>query len=150
MIRHLQQTDIADCMGIAAKGWGPLVGSLAQVDLQEAFGQAPWRPTFYVAERGEVVGFAAYGCSWIGYSVYSLTWVCVDPKHRRQGIASSLVYRCLKDLRPFARTVLLMTRDAMGLYEKFGFRAVSTHPAENGDDGIETLMVLDMKNVRGL
>lgn len=140
-IRTLEQRDVPACMGVAAVCWEKLIGAMAQADLNEAFGTSPWKPVFYVADRcGDIVGFAAYGCTWVGYNVYSLTWVCTRPQDRGHGIATALVTKCLDDLRPVARMVTLLTEHAESLYKKFGFQTVYRLPAETGP-GTEAMMV---------
>ncbi|MBI4604147.1 MAG: GNAT family N-acetyltransferase [Planctomycetes bacterium] len=80
----------------------------------------------FAAERGErLVGTATTtrhgaGSAWIGM-------VLVDPAHRRLGIATALMLRCLERLEAAgARSVLLdATPAGRPLYERLGFRPVA-------------------------
>ena len=132
-IRMMQRQDIPACRRLASIGFGSLFGELAHVDFNEMFGSAAWRPTFYVCEiANKIVGMGAYNIAWLGYGIYSLTWLAVHPEHRRKGIATALIERRLADLRPLARLILTETprEEVAVLYERLGFRRVLMIPGE--------------------
>lgn len=141
-IRLMERGDIPACMVLAAHGWGPLFGGVSHVDFNEAFGPG-WRPTFYVAatDAGGAVGMCAHNIAWLGYGIYSLTWLTVHPAFRGRGIASRLVDRCLQDLRPIARLILAETPSdqVWRLLERRGFEPLKSIPAEQ-DGTIEQLL----------
>lgn len=146
-IRLLEPRDVPDVRTVISHTLGKRTAEMAHVDLNEAFGPGAWRPTFYVAEmeatRG-IVGVAAYNTTWLAYGTYALSWVNVDPWVQGCGIGTSLVKRCLRDLRPIARLVLLTTETEADWYAKhFGFVALKQQPGEN--DQTETLMALDIR-----
>lgn len=143
-IRLMERRDIPACTELAAIGFGPLFGSLAHVDFNEAFGSAAWRPTFYIAEDSDIIaGMGAYNIAWLGYGIYSLTWLVVSPRYRRQGIASGLVDRRLKDLRPIARLILTETPsdDVATLYERRGFKRILTISGERDRESIPEVLL---------
>jgi GNAT superfamily N-acetyltransferase len=140
----LEPKDIPACVCLAVQGFGPFIGHLAHVDLNEAFHSGAWRPTFYVAEiKGSIVGMGAYNISWLGYRIYSLTWLVVAPEFRRHGVGGELINRRLDDLKPMARLILLETprEEVARLYEhKHGFRRLLTIPGECERERAEILL----------
>jgi GNAT superfamily N-acetyltransferase len=73
----------------------------------------------YLADTRQQVGFARVVTDGATFS-----WVCdvfVDPAHRGHGLGKRLVAEILAHPRIAAGTVYLGTKDAHGLYEKFGF-----------------------------
>ncbi|MGW2522713.1 GNAT family N-acetyltransferase [Streptomyces sp. NPDC001617] len=59
----------------------------------------------------------------------SFAWLCdvyVDPSVRGKGVGTALVTAVREHLRPYGmRRVMLATRDAHGVYEKVGFKALA-------------------------
>lgn len=139
MIRLMERRDIPACIDLASSGFGSLFGSLAHVDFNEMFGAAAWRPTFYVMDLGsKIVGMGSYNISWLGYGIYSLTWLVVHTDFRRQGIASALVDRRLQDLETTARLILAETPSEIvaSLYERRGFHRLMAIPIERNRDAV--------------
>ncbi len=135
-IRLMERRDIPACMALAAHGWGPLFGGMSHVDFNEAFGPG-WRPTFYVADvGGDAAAMCAYNIAWLGYGIYSLTWLVVHPVYRKCNLASALVDRCLADLRPLARVILAETPSPIvrGLLERRGFEPWRSIAGERGGE----------------
>jgi GNAT superfamily N-acetyltransferase len=73
-------------------------------------------------------GLQAGVCRWVTDGV-SFAWLCdvfVDRAHRGSGLGTFMVgVACTHELVRDIRLHLLATRDAHGLYEKFGFAAVA-------------------------
>uniref|UniRef100_UPI00405653D6 GNAT family N-acetyltransferase n=1 Tax=Acetatifactor sp. TaxID=1872090 RepID=UPI00405653D6 len=78
----------------------------------------------YDAE-GHLIGFARVVTDYV--SIYYLCDVIVDQAHRGQGIGKALVETIVDDERFVGIGALLKTRDAHGLYEKYGFQDVDCH-----------------------
>jgi GNAT superfamily N-acetyltransferase len=89
-------------------------------DIVERQIQSAWRVVgAYEQRSGEMVGFAR--ASSDGYAHAYLADVFVLPPHRGQGLGGRLV-RAMVEEGPGARFLwMLHTRDAEGLYAKFGF-----------------------------
>jgi ribosomal protein S18 acetylase RimI-like enzyme len=143
-IRTLEPRDLPGCVRLAVSGFGPFIGHLAHVDLNEAFSSNAWRPTFYVAEIDKnLVGMGAYNIAWLGYGIYSLTWLTVAPEFRRRGIAAALIDRRLADLKPMARLILVETprEELARFYEKkYSFQRLMNIPGELARDNLEVLL----------
>ncbi len=73
----------------------------------------------YEKRTGKQVGFARIVTD--GATVAWLGDVIVDEAHRKRGLGKLLVARAVELMEKNATTCLLATRDAHGLYEKFGF-----------------------------
>lgn len=76
-------------------------------------------------EAGQLIGFARVVTDYV--SIYYLCDVIVDQAHRGQGIGKALVETIVNDERFEGMGALLKTRDAHGLYEKYGFQDVDSH-----------------------
>ena len=96
-----------------------------------------------VREAGDIVG---YLCVWeIGDEIH-ITNVAVHPKHRRQGIARTLLGGVLtearaRDLRLIVLEVRPSNREAIGLYESFGFRVTGRRRGYYYDTGEDALVM---------
>jgi GNAT superfamily N-acetyltransferase len=73
----------------------------------------------YEKHTGTQVGFARIVTD--GATVAWLGDVIVDEAHRQKGLGKLLVSRVVELMEKNGTTCLLATRDAHGLYEKFGF-----------------------------
>lgn len=74
----------------------------------------------YAAETGAQVGFARVVTDGVTFA-----WLCdvyVAPEHRGHGLGKRLVTAVLQHPRVIGTKVHLGTRDAHGLYERFGFQ----------------------------
>ncbi len=73
----------------------------------------------YEKRTGKQVGFARIVTD--GATIAWLGDVIVDEAHRKRGLGKLLVSRVVELMEKNGTTCLLATRDAHGLYEKFGF-----------------------------
>ncbi len=122
--------------------------------VEEASFTNPWTREMYLAElqhrdvsfiyvardrQGTVVGFCAF---WRVHDELHINNIAVDPAHRREGVASSLLTAVLRDgAQAGASRATLEVRQsntvARQLYERFGFtvagirRGYYTHPDED-------------------
>jgi N-acetylglutamate synthase-like GNAT family acetyltransferase len=70
------------------------------------------------------------GCARAVTDTCTFAWICdvvVAPGHRRRGLGKALVERLLAHLDVTRTRKVLVTKDAQGLYRKFGFER---HPSE--------------------
>jgi ribosomal-protein-alanine N-acetyltransferase len=81
-------------------------------------------------------------------SRYADTWhlmnIAVDPPVRRRGIATALMARLLEAAGPEATYTLEVrpsNREAIDLYERFGFRGAGTRPHYYQDTGEDALIM---------
>ena len=76
-------------------------------------------------EEENLVGFARVVTDFV--SIWYLCDVIVDEKHRGQGIGKMLISAVTSDERFAKASALLKTKDAHGLYRKYGFCDVDTN-----------------------
>jgi len=74
---------------------------------------------FGVFLDNQQIGFARVVSDFA--TIYWLCDVLINNKHRGKGLGKKLVERIVNDLRFVNLTGILATRDAHGLYEKYGF-----------------------------
>jgi ribosomal-protein-alanine N-acetyltransferase len=94
-------------------------------------------------EDGVIVG---YLCVWEIADEIHITNVAVHPAHRRQGIARALLSGVLiearaRDLRLIVLEVRPSNREAIGLYESFGFRVTGRRRGYYYDTGEDALVM---------
>ena len=114
----------------------------------------PWSLAMFVLELSKPSGIclaATAGDELRGYLVcsrYDAVWhlmnVAVAPDHRRGGIATELIKRLFeesgRDL-PFTLEVRVSNREAIAMYEGFGFRSAGTRPRYYHDNGEDALIM---------
>ena len=115
----------------------------------------PWSLAMFVLELSKPSGIclaATLDGRVVGYLVcsrYDAVWhlmnVCVDPDHRRSGIAAALLTRLLERIDdPDAQLTLEVRRSndpAIVLYERFGFRAAGLRRRYYQDTGEDALIM---------
>jgi ribosomal-protein-alanine N-acetyltransferase len=119
----------------------------------------PWSLAMFVLELSKpssiclaaVSGEGSSRRSLVGYLVcsrYADTWhlmnVAVDPPARRQGVATAMMARLLGDAGADATYTLEVrpsNREAIDLYERFGFRGAGTRPRYYQDTGEDALIM---------
>lgn len=109
-IRRLRTDDIPACLGIVRDNYSIATAQSCHIELGQSFGDAAWKPIFYVAElQGEIVGVGGYAVSWINYGIYDITWINVARRFQRRGIGRRIVNRCIEDIRAVGLLVMLST-----------------------------------------
>ncbi len=114
----------------------------------------PWSLAMFVLELSKPSGIclaAAAGDELQGYLVcsrYEAVWhlmnVAVAPEHRRTGVATGLITRLFEDSGdglPFTLEVRTSNREAIEMYEGFGFRSAGTRPRYYHDNGEDALIM---------
>ena len=74
----------------------------------------------YAPEDGKLIGFARVITDYA--TTYYLCDVVVEEAHRGKGIGKALLTEIVTDPRLCGLKALLLTRDAHGFYQRFGFR----------------------------
>ena len=74
----------------------------------------------YDPEDGKLIGFARVITDYA--TTYHLCDVVVEEAHRGKGIGKALLTEIVTDPRLCGLRALLLTRDAHGFYQRFGFR----------------------------
>ena len=117
------------------------------LEIEELSFPAPWdydffekisKDIFLVFDGEEVCGYLIAGCCHKNISATILK-VAVHPEHRRKGIATDLVRKLveiLKDRNIVEIDVIVMDscKPALLLYQKVGFKTVSTIPQASSND----------------
>lgn len=114
----------------------------------------PWSLAMFVLELSKPSGVclaATAGDELLGYLVcsrYDQVWhlmnVAVAPERRRQGIASGLISKLFEEARgelPFTLEVRVSNRQAIAMYERFGFRSAGVRPRYYHDNGEDALIM---------
>lgn len=73
----------------------------------------------FLGNEGKLAGFASVICELV--TTYYLCDVIVDSQYRHQGLGKALVSYIEDQLQYSGLRGILLTRDAHGFYEQFGF-----------------------------
>ena len=78
-------------------------------------------PRFFIIAKDntKIIGFGIVSESNLQY-FYDLTWVCVDPEYRNQGIGKQIVAKALEFARQKDREIAIIT-ERTKFYENLGF-----------------------------
>jgi ribosomal-protein-alanine N-acetyltransferase len=114
----------------------------------------PWSLAMFVLELSKPSGIclaASRGEDLLGYVVcsrYDQVWhlmnIAVNPESRRGGVAGRLMRRLIEESRgtlPFTLEVRVSNRDAIAMYEHFGFRSAGVRPRYYHDNGEDALIM---------
>jgi [ribosomal protein S18]-alanine N-acetyltransferase len=113
----------------------------------------PWSLAMFVLELSKPSGICLAATDedgrLAGYLVcsrYDTVWhlmnVAVDPQRRRQGIATTLINRLFEEggsQSPYTLEVRVSNREAILMYERFGFRSAGRRRGyyhDNGEDAV--------------
>ena len=108
----------------------------------------------FVLELSKPSGICLAACAGdelVGYVVcsrYDQVWhlmnIAVAPERRRGGVASRLLTRLIGDAEgalPFTLEVRVSNRQAIAMYEQFGFRSAGVRPRYYHDNGEDALIM---------
>ena len=114
----------------------------------------PWSLAMFVLELSKPSGIclaASADDRLIGYLVcsrYDQVWhlmnIAVDPQHRRGRVATRLIshlFETAGDLLPFTLEVRVSNREAIAMYERFGFRSAGVRRRYYHDNGEDALIM---------
>jgi len=114
----------------------------------------PWSLAMFVLELSKPSGIclaASEGGELIGYLVcsrYDRVWhlmnVAVTPERRRSGVATRLIARLFEEAGeglPLTLEVRVSNRQAISMYERFGFRSAGVRPRYYHDNGEDALIM---------
>lgn len=114
----------------------------------------PWSLAMFVLELSKPSGIclaAQVGDELLGYVIcsrYDQVWhlmnIAVAPERRRGGVASRLLTRLIDEAEgvlPFTLEVRVSNRQAIAMYERFGFRSAGVRPRYYHDNGEDALIM---------
>ncbi len=114
----------------------------------------PWSLAMFVLELSKPSGIclaAQVGDELLGYVIcsrYDQVWhlmnIAVAPERRRGGVASRLLTRLIDEaagVLPFTLEVRVSNRQAIAMYERFGFRSAGVRPRYYHDNGEDALIM---------
>jgi [ribosomal protein S18]-alanine N-acetyltransferase len=114
----------------------------------------PWSLAMFVLELSKPSGIclaAIEGDELLGYLVcsrYDQVWhlmnVAVDPRRRRAKVATRLIsnlFETAGDRLPFTLEVRVSNREAIAMYERFGFRSAGVRRRYYHDNGEDALIM---------
>jgi ribosomal-protein-alanine N-acetyltransferase len=139
-IRRLSYSDLPQVIAVERRAF-PTPWSLAMFVLELS---KPSGVCLAAARDGTVVGHLI--CSRYD-TVWHLMNIAVDPRLRRNGIASALLRALLERIDDGSGSVQLTlevrptNRAAIALYERFGFRSAGTRPRYYQDNGEDALIM---------
>jgi ribosomal-protein-alanine N-acetyltransferase len=126
----------------------------AVISIERRSFPTPWSLAMFVLELSKPSGIclaASEGEELRGYLVcsrYDQVWhlmnVAVAPDHRRAGIARTLIrelFREAGDGLPFTLEVRVSNREAITMYERFGFRSAGRRRRYYHDNGEDALIM---------
>jgi ribosomal-protein-alanine N-acetyltransferase len=135
-IRRLSYSDLPSVISIERRSF-PTPWSLAMFVLELS------KPSGIclaaIDQEGRLAGYLV--CSRYD-TVWHLMNVAVDPQRRRQGIATLLINRLFEEggsQSPYTLEVRVSNREAMVMYERFGFRSAGVRQGyyhDNGEDAV--------------
>ena len=84
-------------------------------------------PKFYilVKDGSKIIGFGIISESSLQY-FYDLTWVCVDPDYRNQGIGKNITAKAVEFATSRDRTIIITT-EIPKFYTDLGFTQLGSH-----------------------
>jgi len=135
-IRRLSYSDLPSVISIERRSF-PTPWSLAMfvLELSKPSGVC----LAAIDEEGRLAGYLV--CSRYD-TVWHLMNVAVDPQRRRQGIATLLINRLFEEggsQSPYTLEVRVSNREAIVMYERFGFRSAGVRHGyyhDNGEDAV--------------
>jgi ribosomal-protein-alanine N-acetyltransferase len=126
----------------------------AVISIERRSFPTPWSLAMFVLELSKPSGIclaAHAGERLLGYVVcsrYDQVWhlmnIAVVPEHRRSGVAGRLLARLFEEAGgalPFTLEVRVSNRNAIGMYERFGFRSAGVRPRYYHDNGEDALIM---------
>lgn len=141
-IRPLGYSDLPQVIGIERRAF-PTPWSLAMFVLELSKPSSICLAAVSGAEGGPRTLVAYLICCRYA-DAWHLMNVAVDPPFRRRGIATSLMRGMLEEAGPEAQFTLEVrpsNREAIELYERFGFRGAGTRPGYYRDTGEDALIM---------
>lgn len=146
-----EQTEEAGETGIRRLAYSDLPAVIA---IERRSFPTPWSLAMFVLELSKPSGIclaASAGEELRGYVIcsrYDQVWhlmnIAVSPDHRRTGVAGQLLRRLFEESRrtlPFTLEVRVSNREAIAMYERFGFRSAGVRPRYYHDNGEDALIM---------
>lgn len=146
-----QSSDLSTEVGVRRLAYSDLPAVLS---IERRSFPAPWSLAMFVLELSKPSGIclaAVEGNELLGYVIcsrYDRVWhlmnVAVAPERRRAGVASALLRRLFEeagDELPFTLEVRVSNRQAIAMYEGFGFRSAGVRPRYYRDNGEDALIM---------
>lgn len=108
--------------------------------LEYEFVENPFSIVYFYYLDEKLVGYLDF---WVTFDTATIFRIGVDSSYQKQGIASKLMNKMIKDIQSFEDEVYCITLEvrvsnfkAQNLYKKFGFDKFTTKPHyyENGED----------------
>lgn len=123
-MRLMEKSDIKQATNIVERNYSKEYAILAITELKDMFSKSSIKPVYIVAEeKGKIVGFAGYIQSPMGFHIYEIYWVNVDPELQRQGIGKKLITKLITEIKKHKNTDLIILTTSSPLYYEshFGF-----------------------------
>lgn len=136
-VRRLTYSDLPTVISIERRSF-PTPWSLAMFVLELS---KPSGICLAAGERDELIGYLV--CSRYD-QVWHLMNVAVTPEQRRSGVASRLISQLFEeaeDALPFTLEVRVSNREAIAMYERFGFRSAGIRRRYYHDNGEDALIM---------
>jgi N-acetylglutamate synthase-like GNAT family acetyltransferase len=145
-LRLIQPENVMQCLAIIKENWVSPRESrkpqIAHAEINQAFTNDIWKPTFYVAldDLNYVLGLAGYHISWLDYGIYEISWVNVSSVWQSKGVGKTLVQKCLEDISTLGHTAMLATHIPDYFSTNFGFEKIANY-------GVPPEMTIMMKTL---
>jgi len=146
-----ESSEIAGEAGVRQLAYSDLPAVIA---IERRSFPTPWSLAMFVLELSKPSGIclaASSGDELLGYLVcsrYDQAWhlmnVAVAPERRRAGVAAGLISHLFEEAGeelPFTLEVRVSNRQAIAMYERFGFRSAGVRPRYYHDNGEDALIM---------
>jgi [ribosomal protein S18]-alanine N-acetyltransferase len=146
-----EQSEVTQEAGVRGLAYSDLPAVIA---IERRSFPTPWSLAMFVLELSKPSGVclaATAGNELFGYLIcsrYDQAWhlmnVAVAPERRRSGVASRLIARLFEETRgelPITLEVRVSNRQAIVMYERFGFRSAGVRPRYYHDNGEDALIM---------
>jgi ribosomal-protein-alanine N-acetyltransferase len=150
-ILSTDQSELTEQAGVRRLAYSDLPAVIA---IERRSFPTPWSLAMFVLELSKPSGIclaADAGDELLGYVVcsrYDQVWhlmnIAVAPEHRGRGVAGRLMRRLIEESRrtlPFTLEVRVSNRNAIAMYERFGFRSAGVRPRYYHDNGEDALIM---------
>ncbi|MBI1363896.1 MAG: GNAT family N-acetyltransferase [Proteobacteria bacterium] len=133
-VEKLSAPDLDEAVALAGLCFGLEWEEQARKELGQSLNNTSAYPNavFGMRQDGHLIGLGAVLTSWFRDNTYALSWVCIHPAHRHQGLGRTMATHCLNEATNRVRRgqqsgVVLLSTEKNRFYQELGFKTVAAH-----------------------